>query len=102
MNKIKSRILWVLITILLCLCFVFFGMSKVNAASSESAAYDIYTDSDQIIGYNGYTILLWLDGEANICGIQQPFKIYDEQGNLIAEDGDLELAAYESFHNEEN
>lgn len=42
MNKIKSRILWVLITILLCLCFVFFGMSKVNAASSESAAYDIY------------------------------------------------------------
>lgn len=49
-----------------------------------------------------YTILLWLDGEANICVIQQPFKIYDEQGNLIAEDGDLELAAYESFHNEEN
>ena len=37
-----------------------------------------------------------------LCGIQQPFKIYDEQGNLIAEDGDLELAAYESFHNEEN
>ena len=47
-------------------------------------------------------VVLWLDGEANICGIQQPFKIYDEQGNLIAEDGDLELAAYESFHDEEN
>lgn len=61
MNKIKSRILWVLITILLCLCFVFFGMSKVNAASSESAAYDIYTDSDQIIGYNGYTIQNYSD-----------------------------------------
>lgn len=59
MNKIKSRILWVLITILL--CFVFFGMSKVNAASSESAAYDIYTDSDQIIGYNGYTIQNYSD-----------------------------------------
>lgn len=47
-----------------------------------------------------YTILLGLDGSASIGSIQQSFKIYDEKGNLISKDGDLEEYAYEYFHGE--
>jgi len=45
-----------------------------------------------------YSILLGLDGAANIGGIQQQYKIYDENNNLIS--GDFEGAAYEIFHGE--
>ena len=46
-----------------------------------------------------YTILLGLDGSANIGNSKQEiFKIYDEQNNLISECGDLEGYAYEYFH----
>ena len=48
-----------------------------------------------------YSILLGLDGAANIGGVQQPYKIYDDNNNLIAEYGDLEAAAYEAFHENE-
>ena len=42
-----------------------------------------------------YTLLMGLDGEANIGGVQQTYKIYDENGDLISECGELEAAAYE-------
>lgn len=45
-----------------------------------------------------YTILLGLDGSANIGDSQDTFKIYDEDDNLISEGGDLEGHAYEYFH----
>ncbi len=45
-----------------------------------------------------YTILLGLDGCANIGSIQESFKIYDEENNLISEGGDLEGYAYDYFH----
>ena len=48
-----------------------------------------------------YTILLGLDGASNIGGIQQIYKLYDENGNLISDCGDLEAAAYKVFHEEE-
>lgn len=44
------------------------------------------------------TILLGLDGSANIGYSQESFKIYDEGNNLISEEGDLEGLAYEYFH----
>ncbi|MBP1163628.1 hypothetical protein JOE44_000512 [Chryseobacterium sp. PvR013] len=47
-----------------------------------------------------YTILLGLDGYASIGTIQESFKIYDEENNLISDDGDLEGYAYEYFHRE--
>lgn len=47
-----------------------------------------------------YTILLGLDGSASIGNSQESFKIYDEENNLISEEGDLEVFAYEYFHGE--
>lgn len=47
-----------------------------------------------------YTILLGLDGSASIGNSQQSFKIYDEENNLISEEGDLDVFAYEYFHGE--
>ncbi|WP_323809018.1 hypothetical protein [Chryseobacterium formosus] len=45
-----------------------------------------------------YTILLGLDGSASIGDLQEPFKIYDEEDNLISDGGDLEGYAYKYFH----
>jgi hypothetical protein len=45
-----------------------------------------------------YTILLGLDGEANIGEIQQTYKVYDEERRLISDCGELEAEAYEYFH----
>ena len=44
-----------------------------------------------------YSILLGLDGECSIGNTQQTYKIYDEDGNLISDCGELELSAYEYF-----
>jgi len=46
-----------------------------------------------------YTVLLGLDGEANIGGWQETFKITDQEGNEIS-GGDIETFAWEYFHNE--
>jgi hypothetical protein len=46
-----------------------------------------------------YTLLLGLDGCAQIGEEQQTFQIRDEAGNLISQGGDLEAEAYEQFHN---
>ena len=45
-----------------------------------------------------YSILLGLDGENCIGNTQQTYKIYDAEGNLISECGELEASAYEYFH----
>ena len=45
-----------------------------------------------------YSILLGLDGEHSIGDIQQTYKIYDEEGNLISDCGELEASAHEYFH----
>ena len=44
-----------------------------------------------------YSLLLGLDGSAQLGGVQETFRIYDEAGNLISDCGDLEAAAYEQF-----
>ena len=46
-----------------------------------------------------YTILLGLDGEAQIGGMQEMYKIYDENGNELTS-GEIEGYAWEYFHNE--
>ena len=45
-----------------------------------------------------YNILLGLDGESSIGNIQQTYKIYDQDDNLISDCGELEASAYEYFH----
>ncbi|MCL2234779.1 MAG: hypothetical protein FWC11_05230 [Firmicutes bacterium] len=47
-----------------------------------------------------YGILLGFDGAANIGGVQQTYKVYNEQGNLISNCGELEAAAWEYFHSD--
>ena len=45
-----------------------------------------------------YSVLLGLDGENSIGNTHQTYKIYDEEGNLISNCGELEASAYEYFH----
>ena len=45
-----------------------------------------------------YSILLGLDVENPIGNTQQTYKIYDEEGNLISDCGELEACTYEYFH----
>ena len=47
---------------------------------------------DELLTDAFYTTLMGLDGEANIGGIQQTYKIYDEDNNLISNCGDIEAA----------
>lgn len=53
---------------------------------------------DSILTDVFYSLLLGLDGEANIGGHQETYRIYDEDGNLISECGEIEAEAYEQFH----
>jgi len=53
---------------------------------------------NQVLTDTFYSILLGLDGAANIGGVQQLYKIYDQDDNLISSCGHLEAAAYEAFH----
>jgi len=52
---------------------------------------------DEILTDVFYTLLLGLDGSASIGGDQQPYKVYDENNNLISEYGDIEAEAYDAF-----
>ena len=55
---------------------------------------------DTILTDTFYGLLLGLDGEAQIGGVQETFKIHDSEGNLISECGELEAEAWEQFHGE--
>lgn len=52
---------------------------------------------DDILKETIYGILLGIDGEASIGGIQQTYKLYDEAGCEISSYGDIEKYAYEYF-----
>jgi hypothetical protein len=45
-----------------------------------------------------YTVLLGLDGEAQIGGHQETYEITDENGNILT-GGEIESYAWEYFHN---
>ena len=54
---------------------------------------------DSLLTDTFYTFLLALDGSANIGNnMQEIFKIYDEENNLISDCGEIEANAYEYFH----
>ncbi len=44
-----------------------------------------------------YTILLGIDGSASIGGYQYDYKLYDEDGNLLTNCGEIEGFAGEYF-----
>jgi len=77
--------------------------STVNAKIKEMRLTEIQTDQlkevmDRLLNDVFYSILLGLDGECPIGNIQQVYSLYDEEGNLISDCGELEASAYEYFH----
>ena len=76
--------------------------NAVNTRIKEMGLTEIQTDQlkevlDRLLNDVFYSILLGLDGECSIGNTQQTYKIYDEDGNLISDCGELELSAYEYF-----
>ncbi|MCF2218859.1 hypothetical protein H9Q08_06055 [Chryseobacterium sp. PS-8] len=67
------------------------NLNEIQTEKFKDIISDLLTDTF-------YTILLGLDGSASIGNSQQSFKIFDEDDNLISENGDLEGLAYEYFH----
>jgi len=45
-----------------------------------------------------YTMLMGIDGAANVGGIQEQFLLSTSNGVLVAKPGELEAAAYRCFH----
>ena len=77
--------------------------SAVNAKIKEMALDSTQQEQlkeviDSLLTDVFYSILLGLDGESSIGNIQQTYKIYDEEGSLISDCGELEASAYEYFH----
>lgn len=52
---------------------------------------------DLVMTESWYTMLLALDGAASLGGEQQTYRLYDEDGSLLNECGELEAAAWENF-----
>ena len=44
-----------------------------------------------------YTLLLGLDGSANIGGFQGAYQLRNQEGKLVAEPGELEASAWKYF-----
>ena len=65
---------------------------------SEFQARQLEQLLDTVLTDVMYTLLLGLDGCANIGGSQQIYKILDEDGNVVSTTGDIEAEAYEQFH----
>ena len=77
--------------------------SAVNTKIKEMALDDTQQEQlkeviDTLLTDVFYSVLLGLDGEHSIGNIQQTYKIYDEDNNLISDCGELEASAYEYFH----
>lgn len=70
-------------------------IEKMNLDDAQANAFWEVTEA--MLNDTFYTLLLGLDGSANIGGRQETYKIYDEGGNLISECGDIEAEAGEAF-----
>ena len=52
---------------------------------------------DLVLTENYYRLLLALDGEASLGNVQNMYRLYDEEGNLLNPCGEIEEAAYRYF-----
>ena len=52
---------------------------------------------DLVLTENYYRLLLALDGEASLGNVQNMYRLYDEDGNLLNPCGEIEEAAYRYF-----
>lgn len=71
---------------------------KINTLIEQGILKDdLYDLLSLVLKENYYTLLLGLDGEAALGNKQIAYKLYDENGNLLNECGELEAAAYRYF-----
>ncbi len=71
---------------------------KISAITEQGISKDdLYDLLNLVLKENYYTLLLGLDGEASLGNTQMTYKLYDENGNLLNECGELEAAAYRYF-----
>ena len=71
---------------------------KISAITEQGISKDdLYDLLNLVLKENYYTLLLGLDGEASLGNTQITYKLYDENGNLLNECGELEAAAYRYF-----
>ena len=55
---------------------------------------------DNILSENYYSMMLALDGEASLGGVQMMYKLFDKDGNELTGSGDIESEAFEQFMSE--
>jgi len=70
-------------------------MNELKLSDSQSKTMEQLLDC--VLTDTYYTLLLGLDGSTGIGDMQHTFKMYDEDGNLISDCGELESEAYEQF-----
>ena len=55
---------------------------------------------DNILNENYYSLMLALDGETSLGGVQMMYKLFDEEGNELTGSGDIESEAFKQFMDE--
>lgn len=75
------------------------AVSKIKEMNLNDNQVNILNDVlNNVLNDVFYTLLMGLDGSATIGdGMQESFKIYDEEGHLISSNGEIETEAYEQF-----
>jgi hypothetical protein len=75
--------------------------SKIKSLNLNAEQKEILKEVvDRILTDVYYSILLGLDGCANIGGLQRDYKIHDEDGSLITDGGLIEEYAWEFFQDQ--
>lgn len=89
-------------------------MSVYSSAGSKTKAGQMIQDlinmgvpkeslfqlEDNILNENYYSLMLALDGETSLGGIQMMYKLFDEEGNELTGSGDIESEAFKQFMDE--
>ena len=72
---------------------------KNDLALSSEQEKILYKLLDTVLIDTYITLLYALDGTASLAnGKQENFKLYGEDGNLVFNSGELEMATYEAFY----
>ena len=72
---------------------------KNDLALSSEQEKILYKLVDTVLTDTYLTLLYSLDGTTSLGnGKQENFKLYGEDGNLVFNSGELEMATYESFY----
>ena len=77
----------------------FVAKLKNDLALSTEQEKTLYKLVDTVLADTYLTLLYALDGTASLGnGRQENFKLYGEDGELVFDSGELEMATYEAFY----